>query len=279
MAIQSYFFNAVQNGGVYDRVYNAEDFTSYLDLLVGNGVFPTPSTQLQVRASSGMDVIVGAGSGWINGHKMINTADLTLTLTASDVLLNRIDAVVFYADHNTRQMGIAVKTGTVAATPSAPALQQDDNRFELCLAQISVPKQATEITASMITDTRGDSSLCGYVQGLIQQLDSTTLFQQWQAQFDEWFNAAKEQFQAGKVFKKLEGIHVTSQANESSFKVTKYVPHYSFVYDILEVYVNGIHLNGNEYTITNSTVTLETPIEDAGAVVTFVVYQSVDNEQ
>ena len=85
MAISSYFFNAIESGGVYDRVYNAEDFSNYLDLLVGNGVFPNPTTNLQVRASTGMDVIVGAGSGWINGHKMVNSADLVLSIDASDV--------------------------------------------------------------------------------------------------------------------------------------------------------------------------------------------------
>lgn len=278
MAIQSYFFNAIESGGVYDRMYNAEDVTSYLDLLVGNGVFPNPSTQLQVRASTGMQVTVGAGSGWINGHKMINTADLNLTVDASDVVMNRIDAVIFYVDFDDREMGIEIKKGTLAATPSAPSLQRDADRYELCLAQIQVNKQITAITASMITDTRGNSSLCGYVQGLIQQVGTETLFAQWQAAFDEWFNEAKEQFQAGKQFKKLEGVYTTQSANEATFNVQTYVPHYSFVYDILEVYINGIHLNGNEYTLSNSTVILETPIEEAGSVVTFVVYQSVDNE-
>ena len=56
MAIKGYFFNAVESGGTYDRVYNAEDVTSYLDLIVGSGVFPNPSTNLQVRASTGMNV-------------------------------------------------------------------------------------------------------------------------------------------------------------------------------------------------------------------------------
>jgi len=279
MSIQSYFFNAVESGGVYDRVYNAEDMTSYLDLLVGNGVFPNPSTSLQVRASSGMNIVVGAGAGWINGHKMVNTADMTLAVTASDVLLNRIDAVIFYVDFNTRSMGIEIKAGTVAQNPVAPTLQQDSSRFELCLAQISVAKQITAITASMITDTRGNSNLCGFVQGLIQQVDTTTLFQQWQAAFDEWFAAAKEQFQQGKVFKKLEGIQVTTQPDAAVFDVKSLIPHYSYQYDILEVYINGIHLNGNEYTITNNIVVLETPIEEAGATVTFVVYQSVDNDE
>lgn len=279
MSIQSYFFNAVESGGTYDRIYNAEDVTSYLDKLVGNGVFPNPSTNLQVRAASGMDVIVGAGQGWINGHKMINNADLTLTVSASDVLLGRIDAVIFYVDLDTRTMGIEIKTGTLAATPVAPSMVRTNTRYEMCLAQISVPKQATAISTSMITDTRGNSNLCGYVQGLIQQVDSTTLFEQFQAAFDEWFEAAKEQFQAGKVFKKLEGVYKTQFANEATFNVTTFVPHYSYQYDILEVFINGIHLNGNEYTLSNSRVTLETPIEEPGAVVTFTVYQSVDNEQ
>ncbi len=276
MAINSYFFNAVQSGGTYDRIYNAEDVTSYLDLLVGNGVFPNPSTQLQVRASSGMDVIVGAGSGWINGHKMISTADYTLTVEDSDVLLNRIDAVIFYVDFTTRSMGIEIKTGTVASTPSAPTLERDDNRYELCLAQISVPKQVTAITADMITDTRGNSALCGFVQGLIQQVDTTTLFQQWQSAFDTWFAAVQSQFKSGLAVRKFDGVYVTQNQNESSFNVKTIIPRFDFAYDILEVYINGMHLNSDEYTLSNNTVTLETPISEAGATVTFVIYQTVD---
>ena len=281
MAIHSYFFNSIYDNDTqtYDRTYNAEDMTSYLDLLVGNGVFPNPSTQLQVRASSGMNVVVGAGSGWINGHKMVNTADMIVSVDASDVLLNRIDRVIFYVDFNSRNMGIAVKKGSVAQNPVAPALQRDTARYEMSLAEIQINKQITEITTAMITDTRGNSNLCGFVQGLIQQVSTTTLFDQWQAAFNEWFEEAKSQFQAGKSFRKLEGVCVTQEANESRFNVKTYVPHYSFVYDILEVYVSGIHLNGNEYTISNNYITLETPIEEPNTVVTFVVYQFIDNEE
>lgn len=279
MAIQSYFFNAVLNDGVYDRTYNAEDVTSYLDLLVGNGVFPNPSTMLQVRASSGMNVIVGAGAGWINGHKLINTSDLTLTLDASDVLLNRIDLIIFYVDFNLREMGISIKKGTLASTPSAPTLQRDSSRYEMCLAQIQVNKQVEAITTTMITDTRGNSNLCGYVQGLVQQADTTTLFESWQNGFETWFEAVQSQFEEGKVFKRLEGQVTTTQANQSEFDVTAYIPTYAFAYDTLDVYINGIHLNANEYTLSNATVTLTTPIQKAGAVVTFVVYKSVDQEE
>lgn len=271
MAINSYFFDAVLNDGVYDRIYNSEDITSYLNLLVGNGVFPNPSTQLQVRASSGMNIIVGAGSGWINGHKMVNTADLTLTVTTSDVVLNRIDAVIFYLDLTDRTMGIEMKNGTAAATPTAPSMTRTSTRYELCLAQIRVDKQTSEITAAMITDTRINSTLCGMVQGLIQQIDTTSLWQQQEARFNDWMSSVQSQFDAFKTFKKLEGIYTTLTDNESTFNVTTYVPQYSFAYDVLDVYINGIHLTGNEYTLSNNVVTLAKPIEKAGAVVDFVV--------
>lgn len=272
MAIKSYFFNAVLDDGVYDRIYNAEDMTSYLNLLVGNGVFPNPSTNLQVSAGTGMQVIVAAGSGWINGHKIINTADLALTVTASDVVLNRIDAVIFYVDLTTRTMGIEMKDGTASATPTAPTMTRTSTRYEMCLAQVKVNKQITAITAAMITDTRMNSAICGYVQGLIQQVDTSSLWSQQQAQFEEWMEGVSGQFDDFKTFKKLEGIYTTQTANESTFNVQSLIPQYSYAYDILEVFINGFHLTGNEFTLTNSTVTLATPIEKAGAVIDFVVY-------
>lgn len=272
MAIKSYFFNAVLDDGVYDRIYNAEDMTSYLNLLVGNGVFPNPSTNLQVSAGTGMQVIVAAGSGWINGHKIINTADLALTVTASDVVLNRIDAVIFYVDLTTRTMGIEMKNGTASATPTAPTMTRTSTRYEMCLAQVKVNKQVTAITAAMITDTRMNSAICGYVQGLIQQVDTSSLWSQQQAQFEEWMEGVSGQFDDFKTFKKLEGIYTTQTANESTFNVQSLIPQYSYAYDILEVFINGFHLTGNEFTLTNSTVTLATPIEKAGAVIDFVVY-------
>ena len=276
MAVNSYFFNAVLDGGVYDRIYNAEDVTSYLDKIVGNGVFPNPSTQLQVRAGSGMQVIVSAGSGWIDGHKMVNTADLTLSIIASDVVLDRIDAVIFYVDYTSRTMGITVKAGTAASAPVAPTMTRSGTRYEMCLAHVYVAKQTSAITAAMITDTRGNSSICGFVQGLIQQIDTSTLWTQQQAQFDAWLASVQSQFEAVKAFKKLEGIYTTQTDGEASFNVATYVPAYSYVYDILEVYINGLHLTGNDYSLVNGAVVLNVPIEKAGAVVDFVVYKAYD---
>ena len=104
MAIEGMFFDAIESGGTYDREYSSGDFSRYLELIVGNGVFPNPSTQLQVRADSGLNIIVGQGQGWIDGHKLLNTADLPMTLDPADALLNRIDRVIFYCDYTAREV-------------------------------------------------------------------------------------------------------------------------------------------------------------------------------
>ena len=223
-----------------------------------------------------MNIIVGAGSGWINGHKLVNTADLTLTIEASDVVLNRIDSVIFYVDHTAREMGIEVKEGTLGATPTAPALQRDDERYEMCLAQIYVAKQAAAITAAAITDTRANSNLCGIVQGLIQQVDTTTLWEQQQAAFDAWFESVRTEFQEVLAIRRIEATYQTVNSNEDTFVITDHVATYSYAYDILDIYINGLHLAPGEYTNTNGTVTLATPIVSPGAVITFAVTQGYD---
>ena len=187
MAIKGLFFDAIKTGDEYDRTYDSEDFASYLDEIVGNGVLPTPSTNLQVKADSGMRIIVQAGQGWINGHKMVNTADYVFTLDPANALLDRYDRVIFYCDWTLREMGLAVLTGTPAASPTVPDITRTASRYEMSLAVISVPKQTTAVTNANIEDTRADSNVCGWVVGLIQQVDTATLFQQWQTAYANYY--------------------------------------------------------------------------------------------
>ena len=192
MAIKGYFFNAIRVGDSYDRTYNAEDFASYLAKLVSNGVFASPASSLQVISDSGLKVIVKAGEGWINGHKMVNTADMSLTIESADVILNRKDFVIFYLDYINREMGIEVKKGTPAQSPVAPDLIRNTSRYELALAEITLAKGQTSVTSSSIKDVRGYGSLCGYVKSLIDSTDATELFNQWNGQFNEWWASVKQ---------------------------------------------------------------------------------------
>lgn len=249
--INYYFFNALPNAdGSWDREYNADDFSNYLNLLVGSGVFPNPSTNLQVMASSGFNLVVKAGSAWINGKKMENTTDYSITLDGSDVLLNRIDRVIFYLDTQAREMGIDVIKGTPATNPVAPSLTRTATRQEYSLATVAINKQVTAITQANITDTRADSTVCGWVAGLIQQVDTSTLFNQWQAAYSNYYDTVKEQLDA---FMQT----LTEELNVNTYLVqyTKYVEleqgdskiipldmkEYTYSgTDIVDVYINGL---------------------------------------
>lgn len=285
MAISGYFFNALRVNDEYDRIYNAEDVTSYLDLLVGNGVFPNPSNQLQVSAAGGMGITVNAGQGWINGHKMINSAAIPYTLAASDALLNRIDRVVFYADYSAREMGIEVKQGTPATNATAPALVRDSTRYEMSLATVTVTKGATAVTQADITDTRGNSDVCGFVQGLVQQADTSTLFTQWdaagQAQitanqnvWDEWLEEVQQALVSGTLDLQRYTTYITTR-NETvaAFDVDQYFPTFNYAVDYLDLYINGLKLNPNDYTMSGAHVMLTVPITHAGTVIEITIWQ------
>ena len=253
MAIESYFFNAVETGGVYDRTYNAEQFCSWRDQIVGNGVFADPSDNLQVMADSDMNVVVKAGEAWIYGHKMVADADEHLTLSAADVALDRIDSVVVYCDWNNREMGINVIEGTPASSPvPKPVNQSRGVYYELRLANIYVTHQATSISQANITDTRGWSE-CGYVAGLIDQLDTETLFTQWQTAFDEWFEGVQQTVWDANFIQKLENTWHIPVGTVSIDIETSYVSSFVYGTDIFDVYFNGMRLvPTNDYTVSRS---------------------------
>ena len=70
--------------------------------------------------------------------------------------------------------------------PTAPALQRDADIYELALADIYVGAGVTAITQSKITDQRLNTSLCGVVAAVVQQIDTAAFNAQLQAWFAEY---------------------------------------------------------------------------------------------
>ena len=93
MAEKYSFFNAVLSGEEYDRTYKAEDLAEYFASFIANGVFPNPSTNLQVMSTGNMDIRIGTGKAWINGYYYSNTEDMTKTLNVADGTLDRKSVV------------------------------------------------------------------------------------------------------------------------------------------------------------------------------------------
>ena len=194
MAISYGFFDARQSsGGTYDRVYTAEQMSKYFKGLISDGVLMNEGSALAVSASSGMVIQVGTGRAFLDSRWMQNDTVLDLTVADAHAVLHRKDIVVAQLDYDNRLIDIMIKTGTAASTPSAPTVTRSASYFELELAEISVPAGTTAITQTLITDKRADEDVCGYVTGLIEQIDTETFWTQLQDAFLAWFDEMKDQ--------------------------------------------------------------------------------------
>lgn len=193
MTMRSGFHNSIQG----DRKYNAEDLNRPYKDIVSNGVFPNPSDQLQVFASSGMKLSVSAGGGLFGNGWAHNDAPVFLTIEASEATLNRVDAVVVHRDDSeqVRDTTLIIKKGVPATNPVPPSMTHNEYIDEYCLATIMIVPGTTEITQSMITDTRPDTEVCGWVTGLIEQVDTSTLFKQWESAYWEQYDKFLDEFQ------------------------------------------------------------------------------------
>ena len=178
---KSFVFNSI-NG---DRRYKAEDFREYFSSFIGNGVFPNPSTNLQIVSNGDMTVTIKSGKAWINGAIYVNTDDLILNIDHADGVLSRVDIVVLRFDNIERNIICKVKKGIFASSPVQQELQRDADAYELCIGKIIIDKGVTIIQQSNITDTRLDSNVCGIVTQTIKEIDTTELYNKLQAYIDE----------------------------------------------------------------------------------------------
>lgn len=175
------FYNSV--GG--DRVYDQEFFRKLFGSFIGNGVFPNPSTNCQVIANNDMTITVKDGLAWINGVLYYNDSDFILGIEEADTVLKRIDRIVLRDSSSSRNTRMYIKKGMLASSPVAPALQRNADMYELGIADIYIGNNAVSISQGNITDLRLNTSYCGVVHGLVDQADTTTIFNQYLSKIDE----------------------------------------------------------------------------------------------
>ena len=182
------FFDAEELvGGEFDREYIAEQFANYFRLFIGNGVFASPTNQLKVVANSGMNVTLKAGWAFINGYWYHNDDDLTLSVPANATASTVTDGVFIQFDSSNREIKAIVAAGRTEVDRESPY-------YELKVAEITVATATTAITDAMITDTRTNENVCGFVKGLLEGVISTNdLFAQYTAIFNDWFDHMKDQ--------------------------------------------------------------------------------------
>ena len=221
MAVTSGFFNSL-NG---DRRYNAEQMSEIFNGIINDGVFSSVGTAFAVTASEGNTITIGIGRGWFNSAWIYNDAILPLTLSNSETLLDRIDAVVIEINHSigVRSGSIKVVNGTPATTPENPTLVNIDNVHQYPLAYIYRAAGSTSIVQANITNKVGTSD-CPYVTGILEVQNIDNIVAQWQSEFDIWF-ANLEDSLSGDVAVKLANdiLALQSQFEDLALYKTVYV--------------------------------------------------------
>lgn len=193
--MRSWCFDAVATevDGVtqYDREYGSAEFRELMRKLISNGVYANPATNMQVVAGGGLNVVVKPGCCWVSGALGIVDTDEILTLDAS--ANGRTDAIVarFDLSLEARDIHLYVIKGKEGSN-EAPELTRNESIYDIQLARVRLGANSPNVTMAAITDTRYDSSVCGIVTGMIDQIDTTDLFAQYGATFEEFMASLED---------------------------------------------------------------------------------------
>lgn len=192
MAERSGFFPYV--AGDANSEYDSAWLAQYIAAIISNGTY---NGDLAVTADgSAMSVTLPSGRAWINGYHYRNDGDLTLAIDNADGVLSRKDIVVLRWDINARSITAQVVKGTPASAAAAPSITRTAEQYDLKIAEISIPAGTTAITQSLITDTRLDDTVCGIVTGVVDQVDTTTLYAQIQDDLARFRTTSETDFTA-----------------------------------------------------------------------------------
>lgn len=275
MAITYGFFNAIKGSdGSYDRTYNADQMSTYFEGLVSDGVYESVDDGMQVVASSGMQVQVKSGRMLINSKWIKNDAAYPIAINAAHVTLNRYTAIVVRLDLSARTISIVAKDGDNTTTPTKPTMTNSQTVKEMCLAYIYVGRGVTSISQANIEDTRPDNNVCGWVTGIVQQVDTSKLFLQWQTAYEEfyqqmqtwqqqqeaafntWFSALTDQLNVNTYIQRFHKV-VNMGTKNGVFPLDMSGYTYAAT-DVLFVNVNGVMLTEEyDYILDTS----KTPVE------------------
>lgn len=265
MAITYGFFNSL-NG---DRTYNADTISNMFKGLISDGVYESVDNAFIVKPSSGLTLSVGSGRAIVNDKWAENDADITITLNNPHVTLNRYTAIVLRKSVANRAVTLEMIDGTEASTPTKPAILRNESYYDLCLAYVYVPAGATTITYANIEDTRSNTNLCGFVHGLVEQVDTTELFNQykaaceediarmtaWEAQqqaaFNTWFTALTQQLNVNTYIEESKDVYTVTPTT-TTIDITSMYEAGAIIFVILA----GVTLAEDvDYNITNGVIT------------------------
>lgn len=237
MAEYSGFFNSRElSDGSYDREYDASQFADYFSRFISNGVFGNPANNLQVvysnDAEKPFNVTIRKGSAFIEGYWYELTEDMQLEIPANTQATQITNTVCCTLDKEERRVYIRLKEGVVSDLP-----ERTTNIFDLVLSTITVKANASKINASDMIDRRPNNDYCGFVVGLVSQIETTELFNQYDSAFNEWFQKMKDQLTedaAGNLQNQIDVIRTGVETNKSDIGTLSG----SFIEDAASIFAN-----------------------------------------
>jgi len=240
--------------GDWDIKYYYDQFSDYFGKFFGNGVYYNPDNCLKVLSTGGMSVQVKAGWAFVNGYWYELDADTTLNVPANSTAYTRTDSVALRWSLSNREITLVYLTDTDTPVRS-------ESIYDLIIATIQVESGVATVLGDKITDTRTDQTLCGIVRGLeADAIDTETLFAQYDAIFNEWFDSVKNQVTGDLAIRlqlEFTQLEQTTQAqvDAATALVTDYVEKDYVIAEQEFVFVNKV------CTITDESVTANTLVD------------------
>lgn len=122
--------------------YTSAEFSALIKAMVGNGVSKNDRNMF-ATTNSGLNLTVGTGTAFVEGHFGYTDATQPFSLTATSAGISRYDRLVVELDNTNRNMNLKIVEGTAAASPSVPALTQNTTIYQIPLYKALVADGST----------------------------------------------------------------------------------------------------------------------------------------
>lgn len=138
---------------VGDNAVSSSFVASMISSLITDGVVNVDGSELAVVPGTGLSVKMKPGCAWMKGYMARLGLERTFDLSSGHEY-----TVVIRQNYGIGECTLCVFEDGYGSPVRFNGI------FDLVVAKIVIPEGALAVTSSMITDTRNDNSLCGFVR-------------------------------------------------------------------------------------------------------------------
>lgn len=141
--LTSGFYNSV-NG---DRKYDADQFSSFFDGILSDGVLDNVGQYFLLGNISGLSFTIGSGRAWFNKRWIYNDSPVSLQIEPAHTTYKRYDEVVIEVNNldSVRNAFIKIVKGTPAPTPVRPTLLRSEKVNQYSIYTLGINANSTTI--------------------------------------------------------------------------------------------------------------------------------------